>query len=98
MANVHPVNKIVYIIIAFFLGGLGIQEFYAGHTGLGILCLLFCYFRLNSFLLRDLFCYSFLGSFRLFYFISENITAKRHHHGQCYRYTYCFCTLTSFHI
>ena len=25
MANVHPVNKIVYIIIAFFLGGLGIQ-------------------------------------------------------------------------
>ena len=36
MANVHPVNKIVYIIIAFFLGGLGIQE-------LGILCLLFCW-------------------------------------------------------
>ena len=26
MANVHPVNKIVYIIIAFFLGGLGIQD------------------------------------------------------------------------
>ena len=43
MANVHPVNKIVYIIIAFFLGGLGIQEFHAGHTGLGILCLLFCW-------------------------------------------------------
>ena len=27
----------------FFNKSLGIQEFYAGHTGLGILCLLFCW-------------------------------------------------------
>ena len=41
IAGPHPADKVLYTIIAFFLGGLGIQEFYAGHTGLGILCLLF---------------------------------------------------------
>ena len=39
----RPVNKVIYILIAFFLGGFGVQEFYAGRTGLGILCALFCW-------------------------------------------------------
>lgn len=37
------VNKIVYCILAFFLGTLGIQKFYAGKTGSGILCIVFCW-------------------------------------------------------
>lgn len=35
------VNKIAYCLLAFFLGGLGIHEFYAGHMGRGIAMLLF---------------------------------------------------------
>lgn len=37
------VNKIVYLILAFFLGGIGIHKFYAGKIGTGILFLLFCW-------------------------------------------------------
>lgn len=37
----HKVNKIAYLIITFFLGGLGIHKFFAGHIFLGILYLLF---------------------------------------------------------
>jgi TM2 domain-containing membrane protein YozV len=33
-------NKIAAILFSFFLGGLGIDRFYLGYTGLGILKLL----------------------------------------------------------
>ncbi len=35
------VNKVIYLIITFFLGFCGIQKFYAKKTFQGILCLLF---------------------------------------------------------
>ena len=35
------VNKIIYCILAFFLGGIGVHKFYAGRIGTGILFLLF---------------------------------------------------------
>lgn len=37
------VNKVVYCLLAFFLGWLGIHKFYAGKTGSGILYFVFCW-------------------------------------------------------
>lgn len=37
------VNKVVYCILAFFLGAIGIHKFYAGRTGAGIAMFLFCW-------------------------------------------------------
>ena len=37
------VNKVVYCILAFLLGGLGIHKFYAGKIGTGIVFILFCW-------------------------------------------------------
>ncbi len=37
------VSKVVYCILAFFLGGIGVHKFYAGRTGAGITFLLFCW-------------------------------------------------------
>ncbi len=37
------VNKIAYCLLAFFLGGIGVHKFYAGHMMLGIIYLLFCW-------------------------------------------------------
>lgn len=37
------VSKVAYVLLALFLGGLGIHNFYAGKTGLGILYLVFCW-------------------------------------------------------
>lgn len=37
------VSKVAYVLLAFFLGGLGIHNFYAGKVGLGILYLVFCW-------------------------------------------------------
>ena len=35
------VNKIIYIVLAFFLGGFGVHKFYAGKTMSGFLHSLF---------------------------------------------------------
>lgn len=37
------VNKIAYCVLAFFLGGFGIHQFYAKKVGSGIAMLLFCW-------------------------------------------------------
>ncbi|MCI2848421.1 TM2 domain-containing protein [Staphylococcus hominis] len=37
------VNKIIYSVLAFFLGGLGVHKFFVNKTGLGIIYLLFCW-------------------------------------------------------
>lgn len=42
-AGKKVVNKLAYVLLALFLGGLGIHNFYAGKTGLGILYLVFCW-------------------------------------------------------
>lgn len=39
----NVVSKTTYLLLAFFLGGLGGHKFYAGKTGLGILYLVFCW-------------------------------------------------------
>ncbi|MCI6198780.1 MAG: TM2 domain-containing protein [Succinivibrionaceae bacterium] len=43
MAKVHPVDKVTYIVYAFFFGIFGVEEFYSGHNKLGLLCLCFCW-------------------------------------------------------
>ena len=42
-SGAKPVKKVTYVLLALFLGGLGIHNFYAGKTGLGILYLVFCW-------------------------------------------------------
>ena len=44
----HVVNKVIYCVLAFFLGGLGIHKFSAGRIGKGILYLLFCWTGIPS--------------------------------------------------
>ena len=39
--NTKAVNKIVYCVLAFFLGGIGVHKFYAGKIAEGILYLIF---------------------------------------------------------
>ncbi len=44
-----PVSKVAYVLLALFLGGLGIHNFYAGKIGLGILYLVFCWTFIPAF-------------------------------------------------
>lgn len=37
------VDKVTYVLLAFFLGGLGVHKFYAGKSGSGFLYLIFCW-------------------------------------------------------
>lgn len=37
------INKLAYVLLAFFVGSFGIHKFYAGKTGMGIVYLLFCW-------------------------------------------------------
>lgn len=37
----HVVNKLIYCLLAFFIGGLGAHKFYAGRNAAGVLYLLF---------------------------------------------------------
>ena len=43
VTNSKAVNKVLYCVLALFLGGIGVHKFYAGKTGAGILYLLFCW-------------------------------------------------------
>lgn len=48
--NTKAVNKVVYCILAFFLGGIGVHKFYAGKISTGILFILFCWTLIPSFI------------------------------------------------
>jgi len=48
--NTKAVNKIVYCLLAFFLGGIGIHKFYAGKIGTGILYIIFCWTLIPCFI------------------------------------------------
>ncbi|PTE74189.1 TM2 domain-containing protein, partial [Staphylococcus gallinarum] len=39
----NEVNKVIYIVLALFLGGFGVHKFYARKTGMGLLFLVFCW-------------------------------------------------------
>ena len=43
VTNSKAVNKVLYCVLAFFLGGIGVHKFYAGKIETGILFLLFCW-------------------------------------------------------
>lgn len=48
--NTKAVNKIVYCVLAFFLGGIGGHKFYAGKISSGILYFLFCWTTIPAFI------------------------------------------------
>lgn len=48
--NKKVVNKVVYCLLALFLGGIGIHKMYAGKVGTGILYLLFCWTCIPAFI------------------------------------------------
>jgi len=50
-------NKLVAILLAFFLGGFGIHKFYLGRTTAGVFYLLFCW----TFIPAILSFFDFLG-------------------------------------
>lgn len=42
-ASAIKVNKVIYLLITFFLGGIGIHKFYIKKNTAGILYFLFCW-------------------------------------------------------
>lgn len=48
--NTKAVNKVVYCILAFCFGGLGIHKFFAGKVSTGILYILFIWTFIPSFI------------------------------------------------
>ncbi len=48
--NATKKNPTTAVLLALFLGGLGIHKFYLGQTGLGILYLIFCWTYIPSFI------------------------------------------------
>lgn len=50
VASGSVVNKVVYCILAFFLGGIGAHKFYAGKVGSGLMYLLFFWTAIPAFI------------------------------------------------
>lgn len=48
--NTKAVNKVIYCLLTFFFGGIGIHKFYAGKTSSGILYLFFCWTFIPGFI------------------------------------------------
>ena len=47
-SQMRLVDKTTYCLLAFFLGGIGIHQFYAGKTLYGVLHILFCWTLIPS--------------------------------------------------
>lgn len=45
-----PKSRVVAIVLAFFLGGFGAQEFYTGRIGRGVVLALFCWTFIPAFI------------------------------------------------
>lgn len=55
-------SKSTTVLLAFFLGGLGIHRFYLGQSGKGILYLIFCWTLIPAFIaLIDFFTFIFMS-------------------------------------
>jgi len=55
-------SKSTTVLLAFFLGGLGIHRFYLGQNGMGILYLIFCWTFIPALIaLFDFFIFIFMS-------------------------------------
>ncbi|MGT2957423.1 hypothetical protein A9Q68_03960 [Streptococcus bovimastitidis] len=46
----RKVNKVIYVLLALFLGEFGLHKFYSGKNGKGILYLIFCWTLIPGFI------------------------------------------------